>query len=93
MYITYRHGESVNVSGEKGRGGTDIQLVPIFADSLHIGEPSNGYFVIYEDSYYLVSGEDFEKIKVNMDTSKENLSKIRKIITVNYNESKKLDFK
>ena len=93
LYITYRHGESVNVSGEKGRGGTDIQLVPIFADSLHIGEPSKGYFVIYEDSYYLVSGEDFEKIKVNMDTSKENLSKIRKIITVNYNESKKLDFK
>ena len=93
LYITYRHGESVNISGEKGRGGTDIQLVPIFADSLHIGEPSKGYFVIYEDSFYLVSGEDFEKIKVNMDTSKGNLSKIRKIITVNYNESKKLDFK
>ena len=36
---------------------------------------------------------DFVKIKENMDTSKENLSKIRKIITVNYNESKKLDFK
>ena len=93
LYITYRYGESVSISGEQGRGGKDIKLVPIFADTLHIGEPSKGYFVIYEDYFYLVSGEDFEKIKENMDTSKENLSKIRKIITVNYNESKKLDFK
>jgi hypothetical protein len=95
LYITYRYGESVDISGEKGMGGTDISLVPVFVNKnrLHIGEPSKGYFVIYEDYFYLVSGEDFEKIKVNMDTSKGNLSKIRRIIIANYKESKKLDFK